>query len=55
MTREAINPDSMFPSVEYGFSHGIKSKGSTTIYCAGQVAWDKDKNIVGGTDIGAQA
>jgi enamine deaminase RidA (YjgF/YER057c/UK114 family) len=45
----------MFGSVEYGFSHAIKSKGSTTIYCAGQVAWDKDKNLVGGNDVGAQA
>ena len=56
MTREAINPDSMFESTQYGFSHAVKSSGTTTtIYCAGQVAWDKDQNLVGGDNIGAQA
>lgn len=55
MSRETINPDSMYNSVQYGFSQAVKSIGSTTIYCAGQVAWDKDLNIVGGSDIGDQA
>lgn len=55
MSREAINPESMYGSVQYGFSHAIKADGKTNIYCAGQVAWDKDYNVVGGDDIGAQA
>ncbi len=55
MIREPINPDSMYSSVEYGFSHAIKASGTTSIHCAGQVAWDKDYNIVGGNDIAAQA
>jgi enamine deaminase RidA (YjgF/YER057c/UK114 family) len=55
MTREAINPDSMYGSVQYGFSHAIKANGTTTIHCAGQVAWDKEYNLVGGDDIAAQA
>ncbi len=54
MTREAINPESLYGSVQYGFSHAIKSTGSTTIHCAGQVGWDKDYNLVGEGDIGAQ-
>lgn len=55
MSREAINPDSMYGSLQYGFSHAIKSSGGTRIHCAGQVAWDQEYNVVGGGDIGAQA
>ena len=55
MTREAVNPDSLYGSVQYGFSHAIKSAGGTTIHCAGQVAWDKDYKVVGAGDVGAQA
>ena len=55
MTREAINPHSMYSSVEFGFSHAIKARGAVTIHCAGQVAWDKNHQVVGQGDIGAQA
>jgi enamine deaminase RidA (YjgF/YER057c/UK114 family) len=55
MTRQAINPDSLYGSVQYGFSHATKSAGGTTIHCAGQVAWDKDYKVVGAGDVGAQA
>jgi len=55
MTRKAINPDSLYGSVQYGFSHATKSAGGTTIHCAGQVAWDKDYKVVGAGDVGAQA
>lgn len=55
MSRNAINPESMYGSVQYGFSHAVKSDGSTIIHCAGQVAWDKDYQVVGGNDIAAQA
>jgi enamine deaminase RidA (YjgF/YER057c/UK114 family) len=55
MTRKAINPDSMYASAQYGFSHAIKASGTVTIHCAGQVAWDKNYQVVGGDDVGAQA
>lgn len=55
MTREAINPDTMYGSVQYGFSHAVKTTGQVTLHCAGQVAWDKDYNLVGAGDIAAQA
>ena len=55
MTREAINPETMYGSVQYGFSHAVKTSGEVTIHCAGQVAWDKDYNLVGPGDIAAQA
>ena len=55
MTRTTINPDSMYGSVQYGFSHATKSSGGTLIHLAGQVAWDKNYQLVGGKDVGAQA
>jgi enamine deaminase RidA (YjgF/YER057c/UK114 family) len=55
MSREAINPHSLYGSVQYGFSHATRSSGGTLIHCAGQVAWDKDYNVVGAGDLGAQA
>jgi enamine deaminase RidA (YjgF/YER057c/UK114 family) len=55
MKREAINPGSVYNSVQYGFSHAIKSNGGVSIHCAGQVAWDKYYNIVGPGDLAAQA
>jgi len=55
MTREAINPDTLYGSVQYGFSHAIKTSGAVSIHCAGQVAWDKDYKLIGQSDVGAQA
>ncbi|MDT8319713.1 MAG: RidA family protein [Xanthomonadales bacterium] len=55
MSREAINPESMYDSVPYGFSHAARSDGGTLIHCAGQVAWDSEYRVVGGSDIGEQA
>ncbi len=55
MSREAINPDSLYGSLQYGFSHATRSSGGTLVHCAGQVAWDKEYNIVGAGDLGAQA
>ena len=55
MSREAINPDTLYGSVEYGFSHAIRASGAVSIHCAGQVAWDKDYQLVGQGDVAAQA
>lgn len=55
MSKQTINPESLYGSTQYGFSHAVKSTRRTTVHCAGQVAWDKDYNLVGGDDIGAQA
>lgn len=55
MSNQTINPVALYNSVEMGFSHAVKSEGKVTIHCSGQVAWDKDANIVGAGDVGAQA
>lgn len=54
MSKDTINPESLYNSTKFGFSHAVKSDRRTTIHCSGQVAWDKNHNVVGGDDIGAQ-
>ncbi len=55
MSRTVINPETLYGSVQYGFSHAVAADAPTLIHCAGQVAWDGDYNVVGGDDLGAQA
>lgn len=50
--REAINPETLPPPP--GYSQVVKVSGGTTVYLAGQVAWDLDRNIVGEGDFEAQ-
>lgn len=54
MTREAINPDSMYKTVPFGFSHAVLQSGGRTLHLAGQVAWDRDCQLIGGADVIAQ-
>lgn len=55
MSREQINPDSLFRSVDHGFSQGVVASGRRTLYVSGQTAWDKEKHVVGGADLAQQA
>jgi len=55
MKRNAINPGSMYNSVQFGFSHAVESEGSRMLHLAGQVAWDHENNLVGASDLGLQA
>jgi len=52
---ERLNPPDLYNSLEYGFSHASVSAGGRTIHCAGQVAWDAQRNLVGEGDLAAQA
>jgi len=54
MPKKHINPDSLFPSLEHGFSQIVAASGGTTIYISGQTAWDSHKQIVGGRDLAQQ-
>ncbi len=55
MSVERINPDTMYDSLASGFSHAAVSDGGRLLHLAGQVAWDKDGNLVGAGDLAAQA
>ena len=55
MPAERKTPETMYNSLEFGFSHASVSEGGRMLHLAGQVAWDKDRNLVGGDDLAAQA
>jgi enamine deaminase RidA (YjgF/YER057c/UK114 family) len=54
MPERYINPPTLFPSLSHGFSQAVISRGGTTIYISGQTAWDAQKQLVGGRNLGAQ-
>ena len=47
MTKQHVNPASLFPSVEHGFSQVVIASGTRTVFISGQTAWDANKRIVG--------
>lgn len=55
MPKEHINPADLFPSVQHGFSQIVTSQGGKTVYISGQTAWDAEKRIVGGMNLGEQS
>ena len=54
MAQDRINPDSLYDAVSYGFSHAALQNSGRTLHLAGQVAWDKDCNVVGAGDLATQ-
>lgn len=54
MPNSKINPAGLYDAVGYGFSHAALQDGGRTLHLAGQVAWDRDCNVVGGGDLAAQ-
>jgi enamine deaminase RidA (YjgF/YER057c/UK114 family) len=54
MYKETLNPPTLFPSRQYGFSQIVKVSAGKTVYCSGQVAWDANQRIVGKDDLQAQ-
>ena len=55
MPKEHLNPDNLFPSLQYGFSQIVTATPGKTIFISGQVAWDEKQNLVGGRDLKAQS
>jgi enamine deaminase RidA (YjgF/YER057c/UK114 family) len=54
MTRELVNPATLYNSLQFGFSHGAVQRGGATLHLAGQVAWDAQGQLVGAGDLVAQ-
>ncbi len=54
MSRESLQPDSLFQSSDFGFAQVVSVEGKKLVFCAGQTAWDKDNNLIGGDDLGRQ-
>ncbi|MCC6606298.1 MAG: RidA family protein [Anaerolineae bacterium] len=54
MAKQALNPKTLFNSLQYGFSQIVVAQSQRTVYFSGQVAWDEHENIVGANDLRAQ-
>ncbi len=54
MPKQYINPANLFQSQPYGFSQIVKTKGGTTVYFSGQVGWNEDQILTGGSDLASQ-
>ena len=54
MKIQHINPENLFPSLQFGFTQVVSTHGGRTIRCSGQTAWDKDMKIVGDGNFAAQ-
>lgn len=54
MSKNYINPDSLFPSLQSGFSQIVVAQGSRTVYISGQTAWNAEKQIIGGKNLAEQ-
>jgi 2-iminobutanoate/2-iminopropanoate deaminase len=55
MSKEYINPNSLFQSLPHGFSQVVIATGNKMVFVSGQTAWDARKNIVGGDSVLEQA
>jgi enamine deaminase RidA (YjgF/YER057c/UK114 family) len=54
MTKTYINPPDLFDSSTFGFSQVVVAEGRRTVYCAGQVAWDVDRDVGAPGDLAEQ-
>ena len=55
MTKERVNPKTLFSSLPHGFSQIVVASGRKTVFISGQTAWDAQKRIVGGVSLLEQA
>lgn len=52
---EHIQPEGLFPSARFGFTQVVASSPGKLVFVSGQVAWDRELNLIGGDDLAAQA
>ncbi|HTH19189.1 MAG TPA: RidA family protein [Candidatus Udaeobacter sp.] len=55
MSKDYINPNSLFQSLPHGFSQIVVATGKKMVFVSGQTAWDERKNIVGRDSVLEQA
>ena len=54
MPKQYLNPPTLFPSLQYGFSQIVTTPPGKMVFLSGQVAWDAQQTLVGGKDLKAQ-
>ncbi|MCG8588041.1 MAG: RidA family protein [Proteobacteria bacterium] len=55
MDKEHIQPPELFASERFGFSQVVASPPGKLVFISGQIAWDSERKLVGGSDLAAQA
>lgn len=55
MKKETINPPTLFDARQHGFSQIVVTNPGKQVFISGQVAWDAQRNLVGGDDLAQQA
>jgi 2-iminobutanoate/2-iminopropanoate deaminase len=55
MPKKYLNPGTLFPSQQHGFSQIVTAQGKTTVYLSGQVGWDAKQQLGDRTDLESQA
>ena len=55
MPKEHLNPPSLYPSEQYGFSQIVTATPGKMVFLSGQVAWDPQQELIGRDDLKAQA
>ena len=55
MPKDYINPSTLFRGLDVGFSQAVAASGTRTVYVSGQTAWDAKRQLIGGSDLAAQA
>jgi enamine deaminase RidA (YjgF/YER057c/UK114 family) len=55
MAKQHIQPEGLFPSKNFGFTQVVTSPPGTQVFISGQVAWNENFELVGGSDLAAQA
>ena len=53
-TAKRINPPKSWSSTGFPFHHAVVEPDGRRVHVSGQVAWNKDKNIIGRGDAAAQ-
>lgn len=53
--RQHLQPAELFESRQHDFSQVVVTPPGQLVFVSGQVAWDRDLNLIGGTSIAAQA
>lgn len=52
--RVNVNPPNLWRDDGYPFNHAVAEPDGRRVHLTGQVAWDRDGNLVGGDDAGQQ-
>jgi enamine deaminase RidA (YjgF/YER057c/UK114 family) len=52
--KEHLSPPGLFSTRGLGFTHVVTSAPGKTIHVSGQTAWNAERKLVGGADLGLQ-